>query len=301
MAEKKPEAGSNARLKAAAQARKESRLNLFERLASAVTAGEASRASELIAQGAPLRWPGRVDALSLALQNAQPQAALACVRGGARLSEANGLGHRISAYDFAVDSGLGELFTREGRDPDGALSEIPPAWMALALLMLDHGANPNEADGEGVSSLITAGIFNQARLARALIDKGADLEGADRYGNTALVCAAAAGALDALIVLLEAGANASVCGFSGQNAALRAMSMGGIGRRSGPRCVALLLEAGCDPDALDSKGDSARQAIERVIARGGVEGVGELRSALERWDMEKSAQAPASGKRAASL
>lgn len=289
--EPKKTGGSEA-LKAAARARAERKRELFERLIAAVEADDAAQASLLIEQGAPLTRRGRASALSRALESSAPRAALACVRGGASALEPGKFGHRISAYDHAVDSGVGEVFAAMGARGDDALKELPPAWMELALALLEAGANPNEADHEGVSALISAAIFNQPRLIAGLLERGADLEAADKYGNTALICAAGSGAIDALRVLIQAGANVSAAGFKGQNAALRALQMGHARTLTRAKCVAELLMAGCDPDQLNAEGDSARRAIQRALlsAKAAGEELGELRSALERWDIARGCQ-----------
>lgn len=286
-------------LQAAKAARSRLRQEGFEALIEAIEAQDEAGAVSLIEQGAGLAGKGRPSALSAALRAGLPRAALACVRAGASLREAKGLGHRGSAYDFAVDEGVGRLFAeRRGRGEE-PLGPMDPAWRDLALGLLEAGADANEADSEGVSALITAAIFNQVELIEALLAKGARLEGADRYGNTALICAASAGSLGALEALIKAGASAGAKGFSGQNAVLRAMDMGGSREGWRQRCAARAMEAGCDPDEPDAKGRTARSLIERELAlaeRQG-RGAGELRSALERWDVSRAA-AGAKGARA---
>lgn len=244
-----------------------------------------------------MRRKGSQSALSRALRQESPEIALMCVRAGANPNEPLGWGRAISAYDAAADAGVGELFAKRGGRGEEPLEPMAAPWRDLALALLDAGADPNQKDGEGVSALISAAIFNQVELIERLLQKGALIEHGDRYGNTALICAASAGSYGALEALLAAGANPLATGFGGQNAALRALEItGGLRRLWRARCVARLLEAGCDPDQADAKGKSARGLIERSLARARASGEdeGELRSALERWDMARAAQsAPA--------
>jgi hypothetical protein len=56
----------------------------------------------------------------------------------------------------------------------------------IPLLLIEHGADPDQADHDGNCPLIYATILDHAPVVEALLKKGADPDRADRYGRTAL-------------------------------------------------------------------------------------------------------------------
>jgi ankyrin repeat protein len=81
--------------------------------------------------------------------------------------------------------------------------------LATTRALLDAGADPNEADGDGYTLLYGAVIVNQTEMARLLIERGAKVNAVDPRGMTPLLYAASADFGDSAMVdlLLKMGAN----------------------------------------------------------------------------------------------
>lgn len=75
--------------------------------------------------------------------------------------------------------------------------------------LLDSGADPNEADGNGFKLLYDAVIANRTEVARLLIGRGANVNAVDKCGMTPLLHAASTDFGDSSMVelLLKMGAN----------------------------------------------------------------------------------------------
>ncbi len=58
--------------------------------------------------------------------------------------------------------------------------------MAIAQLLISHGAGVNESDRDGQTPLIIAANAGHTAMVLLLIEAGADTNGQDHYGNTAL-------------------------------------------------------------------------------------------------------------------
>ena len=85
---------------------------------------------------------------------------------------------------------------------------------------IDEGANPNAANRNHTTALMTAAQFNtNARAVKALIDAGADVGARNHRGNTALIYAAMRNDYDAVRVILEAGADIDMLNNDGKKAA----------------------------------------------------------------------------------
>jgi ankyrin repeat protein len=76
--------------------------------------------------------------------------------------------------------------------------------------LLDAGADVNEADDDGITSLSWAAISNRVELARLLIQRGADVNHVDKKGMTPLLYAASIDYGDSAMIdlLLKSGAQA---------------------------------------------------------------------------------------------
>lgn len=74
----------------------------------------------------------------------------------------------------------------------------------IARLLVDHGADVNWVDGEGVTPLILASFKNHRELVQLLLDQGADVTVRDQWNQTALDYALRRGEADAIAQLLQA-------------------------------------------------------------------------------------------------
>ena len=119
-------------------------------------------------------------------------------------------------------------FTHEGKP---AMSDIDfyrmcrNAQYEKVIQALDEGANPNSANSNGTTALMTAAEHNtNARVLRALVEAGADVNAQNRRGNTALMFAAMRNSTEAVRILYEAGADIDAVNSEGKTAADYAVS-----------------------------------------------------------------------------
>jgi hypothetical protein len=75
---------------------------------------------------------------------------------------------------------------------------------------LDEGADPNEADAEGVTALHIAAHKGHLEIARELLRRGADVDQAEFDGDTPLINAAAFGHVEIVRLLIDSGASLDV-------------------------------------------------------------------------------------------
>ena len=154
---------------------------------------------------------------------------------------------------------------------------------AAALRLLESGADPNEAEGDGTAALHYAIEKNDTALVERLLDSGADAVRVNRYGvtpihiaalngnaaivsallargvdanaalpegETALMTAARSGDVDTLRVLLDGGADVNAGeAWKGQTALMWAAA------ENNPAAIGLLLEYGADRDAVSASGE----------------------------------------------
>jgi ankyrin repeat protein len=112
----------------------------------------------------------------------------------------------------------------------------------VARLLLDAGANIEQADADGVTPLLAAVINEHAELAALLIDRGANVNASDWYGQTPLFCAVDVRDLD-------------VSGASRDN---------GIDREAFYRLAEVLLKHGANPNARTREFPPQRSWVTRL-------------------------------------
>ena len=116
--------------------------------------------------------------------------------------------------------------------------------------VLNSGANPNVADADGVSALMAATLFGDARTLELLLRHGADPNRAGVSGTTPLMWAMPDE--EKVRILLARGANVNARSETGRTPLLVAASYPGtVG------VLRLLLDRGADIRAVDAGGASA--------------------------------------------
>ena len=138
-----------------------------------------------------------------------------------------GSGEPTDLYDAAVSGDLAAVKRIVNAHPEAVNVTDEHGFTALhglaeeehpeiALYLLDHGANVNASNDDGVTPLHLAGWPEMARL---FLRRGARLEATTRTGETPLLMLAAEPEReDVLGVLLEAGARVNARGADGRTA-----------------------------------------------------------------------------------
>ena len=127
----------------------------------------------------------------------------------------------------------------------------------VAQLLLEAGANPNQADFAGDSALYAASAYGHAEVVHLLLEARADVSLVDtsdgECGHTAVRVAAATGHAEVLHLLLKAGADVESDDVLRQTLLHVACMHGHV------EVARLLLQAGADKDAVDKYGCTALQ------------------------------------------
>lgn len=137
-----------------------------------------------------------------------------------------------------------------------------PEGEQMVKLLLEAGADPNLANSDGWTPLLSAETFEYREpwgvsshaITKELLKRGADPNARTRNGTTALIAAAGhRGPDDAsfLLELLEAGAHVNATDKDGQTALMAAAEMGHVSK------VTLLIERGANFRAKDKTGKTA--------------------------------------------
>ena len=142
--------------------------------------------------------------------------------------------------------------------------------------LLERGADPNEAQPDGMSGLHWAAQRGDAAMADLLLDAGASVAAVTRLGSYTPLHLAAEGGYGAVVEqLLEAGADPAARTSTGGATALHLAAGAGSGE-----AVTALLDAGADPDVRETvwsqtplmfAAAEGRTAAVRALLRGGAD------------------------------
>ncbi|MEE4143199.1 MAG: ankyrin repeat domain-containing protein, partial [Halieaceae bacterium] len=117
---------------------------------------------------------------------------------------------------------------------------------------LQHGADVNTRDNNGVSPLFYAVGTHNLKLLRALIERGADVDVVSEANRmTPLLVAVENGDTAAAVLLLDHGANVNAGNQLGYSPLMAAAEAGQVAM------VSLLLSRGANPRARDQEGMDA--------------------------------------------
>ena len=138
-------------------------------------------------------------ALMVAVRENQPEVVKLLVARGAAVNAVTRTGRTPQWVlpNSVPGFGHGIGIVRGGLPPRGSRQPIPGGMtpllyasrdgrMETARILLDGGANVNQADVNGITPLIIAITNNHPDVARLLIDRGADIKAVDWYGRTPL-------------------------------------------------------------------------------------------------------------------
>src|SRR5690606_38776614 len=279
-------------------------------LFAAVRSGQPAIVSALLAAGAPVDATDAAyaqTALMVAAREGQAESAALLLAAGAEVNRQTPAGAVPRVRLPAENSGSkGEGIVRGGWPEHGMRAPVPGAKTpllyaaregatAVARLLMEAGADIEQADANGTTPLLTAIINDRMATARALIEAGADVNAVDWYGQTPLWAAVdvrnldvngptrdngvdRAAVLEIIELLLERGADVNArtkeypperrfitslgslawVDFTGQTPFLRAALAGDV------TVMRLLLEHGADPSIDTFTGTSPLMAAAGV-------------------------------------
>ncbi len=125
------------------------------------------------------------------------------------------------------------------------------ALWARVKSLVDQGANPRQAQVDGMTALHWAAYREDLATARLLLKAKANVNATNRYGVTPLSLSATSGNAAMVALLLEAGADANACLNGGESPLMTAARTGVIGS------VRSLLAHGARVNAKDHRGQTA--------------------------------------------
>ena len=129
-------------------------------------------------------------------------------------------------------------------------------WEKVAASLLNKGADPNQALGNGSYPLVMAAKYSSSPVMTVLLAKNADVKVQDSEGSSALHWASQNGAPDLVEALLKAGAPLDLTDRNGQQPLHRAAAAGRA------KVVENLLKAGARPGVPDGQGRTPLQLCE---------------------------------------
>ncbi|AUH63696.1 ankyrin repeat domain-containing protein [Paracoccus zhejiangensis] len=132
-----------------------------------------------------------------------------------------------------------------------------------ARALIEAGADVNAKDGIEDTPYLYAGARGHLEILRLTLAHGADLTDLNRFGGTALIPAAERGHVETVRELIAAGVDVNHVNRLGWTALMEAVILADGGARH-QQIVALLLQAGADPNIADHEGVTPRQHAERM-------------------------------------
>ncbi|KAM4606887.1 uncharacterized protein O3C94_023100 [Discoglossus pictus] len=187
-----------------------------------------------------------------ALLKAGAQADLTDSEGRTPLMAAAYMGHRAVAELLLKAGAEVNKFDSERRTALAVACLCVPAgreYPDLISLLLEHGANPELQDIDGMTPLLVAAFEGQAEVAELLLEAGADPDTVGRGRMTPLLAAASGGHAETVRVLLLWGATTDITDIEGRSAL--GMAAAAVG---GEEAVRVLLDRGLNENHRDQLG-----------------------------------------------
>ena len=152
-----------------------------------------------------------------------------------------------------------EVRTSDGRTPLVVATKAHRT--AIALRLLEAGADPDAQDDMQDSAFLYAGAAGLNEILAATLAHGANVSSTNRYGGTALIPASEHAHVRTVEMLIAAGVPLDHVNRLAWTALHEAIVLG-TGGPDHVRVVRALLEAGADPDLADGNGVAPRALAE---------------------------------------
>ena len=270
-------------------------------LMSAAELGDESVIHALIDAGADIKAVDEsgASALRYAIWNGHVEAAQLLLRKGADFKEVADDVSVLFSAARSGNAGMVKLFIDKkanvGLADESGISVLMHAVQnsyEVARILLEAGADANEADAVGRTVLMAALAQGHADTANMLIAHKADVHAVDKAGVSTLMYAAQHGQADIVSVLLDKGVNVDAVDAYGRTALILAA------KRGDEDIVKLLIEKGCNGNVFTKNGETALEfalrgkhgavvrllkaagareaAVAHAVLRGQIAGVGDL-------------------------
>ncbi len=141
-----------------------------------------------------------------------------------------------------------ENFVRFTRESGG---DEPNSLFRILDLLVQNGADVNQADGDGTTALILAAEMGDKAALALLLVAGADVNRADKKGETALTKAAEKGCEAVVNQLIKSGAHVNQANNCGVTALMKAVN------KESEDTVKVLLKSGAKVNQADHEGATA--------------------------------------------
>lgn len=138
-----------------------------------------------------------------------------------------------------------DVDTRDSEGCTALIAAVANGHTAVVRALLEAGANPNLATGEGMTAIMCA---TSAEVVNLLVTAGADVNAGAYAVSNALAGAAVWGRVEVIAALIRAGANVNAADQAGLTALHRAAWKGQIA------AIEALLRAGANVEAKDWRG-----------------------------------------------
>lgn len=148
--------------------------------------------------------------------------------------------------------------TRSPRLGREAVAALRGGDVETALALIAAGADVNARDDMLDSVLLYAGAHGLDDVVRAAVDAGGDFSVTNRFGGIAIIPASERGHVSTVRLLIEAGSPIDHVNDLGWTALHEAIVLGDGGPAQ-QEVVALLLQAGADPELPDREGVRPRE------------------------------------------
>ena len=209
-------------------------------------------ARELLARGADINAAladEGTTALMLAVSMDDLDAVNFLLDEGADGSKKDNEGKNAKAY--ASSPAMLNLLAAKVRKNKGLFTAAKDGNLAGVKAALDAGANIEEADENGHTSLYIASYFCRIDVVKELLDRGANIEAADKTGRTSLYIASHEGCSTIVRDLLSRGANIEAETNTGETSLMIAVWFGHLDTAS------LLIKRGANIEKIDDKGNTS--------------------------------------------
>lgn len=176
-----------------------------------------------------------------------------------RLADGADVNKELTDAVVGNDPGRVRYLLAQGADPDKVVEleynalqwAVREGDVAVARILLEHGAKVNLRDSDGWSPLMFAMWRNNPDMIRLLIDKHANLDEYSGNGWNPLSVAITYGGVDQVRQLIEAGANVNAANVAGYTPVMFATA------KSAPGVLALLIQHHADVRAGNKAGITA--------------------------------------------